>query len=292
MCAELRFHGYRVLKSGWLATLAVLLVMNARFTVPAQAEDSLKGLVANGAVIAIAPEPPWMALDTDGKPIGMGPEIDSAVLNLMGVTKISGQVMEYGAIIPSLQARRVTLGSSGALNIKPERCKSVNFSEPVLCSGEGFVLPVSLIGKVKSYKDVADQGLRIGVCGGCTEQKLAVAAGVPDDKIIVFPDGTSGFKLLIDNRIDVFAHDSTSVADLQKRLGDSKVTQVVRVADTQLQCAAAAFNLEDAPLRDAYNDALKQVIASGKYMEVLNKYGHEEVAIGRDSVTTAQLCGE
>lgn len=273
-----------------IPALAALITLLAVQAVPAIANDRLEDLKANGAVLAIADAPPWMQLDASGAPAGVGPDLDRAVLEEMGITKVTGEVMDYGAMIPSLQARRTTLSSSGGLYIRPERCEAVIFSDPVGCSGEGFIVPVELVGKVSTYKHVADLGLRIGVCGGCSEQALATQAGIAADKIVVFPDATSGLKLLTDKRIDVFAHDSTTAADLQKRLGDPNVTQMVRVADVGLACAGAAFNKEDVALRDAYNESLKKVIASGKFMEILKKYGQEETAKGMNETSTAKLC--
>lgn len=276
----------------WRAFLIAIVGLTVGYgaTDAGLAQDTIDDLKQNGAVIAIANEPPWMRLDTSGQPVGIGPDVDKAILEAMGITKVSGQVMEYGAMIPSLQAKRATLSSSGGLYITPERCKSVIFSDPVGCNGEGFILSVDLVEKVKSYKDVADLGLRIGVCGGCFEQKLAAEAGVAADKIVIFPDGTSGFKLLTDKRIDVFAHDSATAFDLQKRLGDPKATAMIRVANTKMSCAGAAFNKENVALRDAYNEGLKTITANGKLLEILAKYDQKEILTGRDTVTTEKLC--
>ncbi|MCK1353843.1 transporter substrate-binding domain-containing protein [Bradyrhizobium sp. CW7] len=210
-----------------------------------------------------------MKLDPDGSPAGLGPERDKAILEEVGVTKFAGQMMEYGAMIPAIQSKRATLSSSGALFIQPERCQAVIFSNPVSCGGEAFILPGSLVGKVHSYKEVAEQSLKVGVCGGCTQQKLSIAAGVKAENIVIFPDGTSGMKLLADKRIDLLAHDTATAVDLQKRLSNSSVTQVVHVADTKLSCAAAAFSKDSVELRNAYNEGLRKIIASGKHLEIM-----------------------
>ncbi|MHB0791025.1 ectoine/hydroxyectoine ABC transporter substrate-binding protein EhuB [Bradyrhizobium sp. 5.13L] len=276
-------------RAGWLLaaiTAGSIFGLNA-YSVSAATLDEAK---SGGVIIAIANEPPWMKLDPDGSPAGLGPERDEAILQEVGVTKFTGQMMEYGAMIPAIQSKRATLSSSGALFIRPERCQAVIFSNPVSCGSEAFILPASLAGKVNSYKDVAEQSLKIGVCGGCTQQKLSIAAGVKADNIVIFPDGTSGMKLLADKRIDLLAHDTATAADLQKRLSDPAMTQVIHVADTKLSCAAAAFSKDSVELRDAYNEGLRKIIASGKYIEIMKKYGREDGAVGVDKVTTEQLC--
>lgn len=251
---------------------------------------TLEEVKSVGAVIAIANEPPWTQLAPDGSPAGIGPELDKAILSEVGVTKFSAQVMEYGAMIPALQSKRVTLSSSGSLMIKPERCQAVIFSNPVNCGAEALIVPVALVGKVNSYEDVANQGLKIGVCGGCTQQKLAIEAEVKADNIVIFPDGTSGMKLLADKRVDLLGHDISSATDLQERLSNPAVTQVVRAAGTKLSCAGAAFNKDSVELRDAYNEGLRRIMANGKYMEILKKYGKETAAVDVDKTTMEQHC--
>lgn len=254
------------------------------------AADALSDLKAKGsATIGMAAEPPWMILEPNGTPTGIGPDIDRAVLETFGVKGATAQVMEYGALIPAVQAKRITFSTGAALYIRPERCRAVAFSDPVVCSGEGLIITSALAGKVKTYADIAKLGLKIGVCAGCSEQKLAVAAGVKDDNITVWPDGTSGMKMLLDKRIDVMGHDAPSALDLQKKLGTAG-TQVVFVDNVPLSCSASAFNKEDATLREAYNEGLKKVIASGKYVEILKKYGFENLAPGREGMTTDKHC--
>jgi polar amino acid transport system substrate-binding protein len=270
--------------------LAVGLIVGAASISLRASAGTLEDVKAAGsATIAIATSPPWMNLEPDGSLSGVGPEIDKAILETQGINKVDAQVMEYGAMIPAVQARRVTFATGAALYIRPERCQAVIFSNPITCSGEGFILRSDLVGKVKSYKDVADLGLTIGVCAGCSEQTLATQAGVSEDHIVVWPDATSAMKLLADKRIDVLAHDQPSALDLQKKNG-TDATQVILVEGVPLACSAAAFHKEDVSLRDAYNEGFKKVVASGKYLEIMTKYGLESLVPGLDGMTTDALC--
>ena len=135
----------------FVVAAAVLLIVGLHTA--AQSQSTLDQIKKDGfATIAIASEPPLMVLNSDGTPGGLGPDIDRAILDRMGVKNAKGEVMEYGAMISALQARRVSLASSGGLYIRPERCKSVLFAEPIACTSEGFILPVALVGKVKSSR--------------------------------------------------------------------------------------------------------------------------------------------
>ncbi|MER9338336.1 ectoine/hydroxyectoine ABC transporter substrate-binding protein EhuB [Mesorhizobium sp. M0293] len=267
-------------------TLAVTSVLNLH-SYGAHAQ-TLQEAKADGITIAIANEPPIMKMNPDGSPGGLGPELDAAVFNEVGITKFSAQVMEYGAMIPAIQSRRATMISAGALFIKPERCEAILYSEPVGCNGEAFIVSAALGAKVKTFKDVAEQGLKIGVCGGCSEQKLAREAGVNEENIVVFPDATSGLKLLTDKRIDVFTNDALTAASLSKRQNSGEYS-LVRL-DNFSFCTGAGFNKDSAELRDAYNEGLRKIRANGKYLEIMKKYDFEEGTRGTDKVTTAQLC--
>lgn len=277
----------RLLLSVAFATLATISMSFFATTTKAETLDEAK---ANGVTIAIANEPPYMKMNPDGSPGGWGPELDAAILKEAGVTTFAGQLMEYGAMIPALQSSRADLASAGALFIKPERCEAVLFSDPVSCSGEGLIVPAALRDKVSTYKDVADQSLKIGVCGGCTEQKLALEAGVREDNIVVYPDGASGLELLEDKRIDVFANDSNTTANLFKRLNAAD-WHYVRIEDIRA-CGGAAFNKDNAELRDAYNEGLRKIRANGTYMKIMQKYGLEETARDVEKASTQQLCAK
>ncbi|MGR9258554.1 ectoine/hydroxyectoine ABC transporter substrate-binding protein EhuB [Rhizobium leguminosarum] len=276
----------RILPAAALATLAAVTTV---LGYPAITKaETLEYAKENGVTIAVANEPPYMQMNPDGTPGGWGPEMDAAVLKEAGITKFSGQLMEYGAMIPALQSNRADLASSGALYIKPERCEAVLFSNPVSCSGESLIVAAALREKVKAYADVANQGLKVGVCGGCTEQKLALEAGIKEDDIVVFPDGASGIKLLEDGRIDVFANDSGTTANLFKRL-DPANWHYVRIENIR-SCGGAAFNKNSAELRDAYNQGLRNIRANGTYMEIMKKYGLQEDARDIEKASTQQLC--
>ena len=72
--------------------------------------------------------------------------------------------------------------------------------------------------ELKSYKDIADNpDAKIGAPGGGTEEKLALEAGVPRDRVIVVPDGQSGIKMLQDGRIDVYSLPVLSIHDLMSQ---------------------------------------------------------------------------
>ena len=104
------------------------------------AADTLENLKEQGfARIAIANEPPFTAVAADGKVSGAGPDVAREVFKRMGVPDVVASISEYGAMIPGLQARRFDAVTAG-LFMKPERCRAVAYSQPILCDGEAFAV--------------------------------------------------------------------------------------------------------------------------------------------------------
>ncbi|RUV49652.1 ectoine/hydroxyectoine ABC transporter substrate-binding protein EhuB, partial [Mesorhizobium sp. M5C.F.Ca.IN.020.29.1.1] len=202
---------------GGVALTAILAASTA-----GSADDSkLEELKAQGfARVAIANEPPYTAVAADGKVSGAAPDVAREIFKRLGVNDIVASISEYGAMIPGLQAGRFDVVTAG-LFMKPERCAAVVYSEPVLCDAEAMLVKKGNPKGFKSYEDVAkDATATIGAPGGGTEEKLALTAGVPRDRVIVVPDGQSGLKMLQDGRIDAYSLPVLSINDLVKKAND------------------------------------------------------------------------
>jgi polar amino acid transport system substrate-binding protein len=254
------------------ASLSVLLITAAS---PASAaDDKLEQLKEQGfARIAIANEPPFTAVGADGKVSGAAPDVARAIFEKLGVKEVVASISEYGAMIPGLQAGRHDAITAG-LFMKPERCNAVAYSEPILCDAEAFALKKGNPLKLTSYKDIADNpDAKIGAPGGGTEEKLALEAGVPRDRVIVVPDGQSGIKMLQDGRIDVYSLPVLSIHDLMAKASDPNLETVAPVVNAPVYCDGAAFRKQDVALRDAFDVELKKLKESGEFAKIIEPYG-------------------
>nr|WP_314876394.1 ectoine/hydroxyectoine ABC transporter substrate-binding protein EhuB [uncultured Pseudomonas sp.] len=269
--------------SGVFALIGVL--MAAAGTVSAETSPKI--------TIAIANEPPYTSLKEDGSLSGAGPDIDRAALKESGLDSFDGQTVPYGAMIPALQANRVGMVSSGALVIRPERCKAVIFSEPVICNSEAFLIHQEDAGRFSTYKQVAELGLKVAALAGSVQERSALAAGVLRSNITNFPDGTSAVKMLQDKRVDVVALNDAGTIELQKKSGDSTLQVVFPVSDAPIGCAAAAFRKNDTDLRDKYNAGLKKMVASGEYQKIMDNYNLQTNAkLLASAPSTETLCAQ
>lgn len=239
----------------------------------AQAEGTLERLRAAGvAKIAIANEPPYSTIDGNGNVAGAAPDVAKAVLKELGIKKVEAVVVDYGAMIPGLIAKRFDLVAAG-LYIKPARCNAILFSEPDVCDAEAFAIKKANPKNIVDYKSVAKSGAKIGVCGGCQEEKYALAAGVKRANIIVFPDGNAGIKMLQSGRIDVLALAGLPVTDLLRKAKDDSLSIIYPVADAPQSCAGAGFRKADKAFRDAYDKALAKIKKDGSFAKIVDTYG-------------------
>jgi len=273
-----------------LSALLSASALGLLVALPVQA-DTLDDLKEQGfARIAIANEPPFTAVAADGSVSGAAPDVAREVFKRLGVPEVVASISEYGAMIPGLQARRHDAITAG-LFMKPERCAAVAYSEPVLCDAEAFLLPAGNPKGFASYEDIAaDPEATIGAPGGGTEEKLALEAGVPRDRVIVVPDGQSGLKMLQDGRIDVYSLPVLSISDLIAKSGDDSVEMFAPVEGAPVYCDGAAFRKGEEALRDAFDVELAKMKESGEFAAIVEPYGFSAAAAM--STSRAELCGE
>jgi polar amino acid transport system substrate-binding protein len=278
------------MKAGYLLSAASLSVLLITAAAPASAaDDKLEQLKEQGfARIAIANEPPFTAVGADGKVSGAAPDVARAIFEKLGVKEVVASISEYGAMFPGLQAGRHDAITAG-LFMKPERCAAVAYSEPILCDAEAFALKKGNPLKLTSYKDIADNpDAKIGAPGGGTEEKLALEAGVPRDRVIVVPDGQSGIKMLQDGRIDVYSLPVLSIHDLMAKANDPTLETVAPVVNAPVYCDGAAFRKQDVALRDAFDVELKKLKESGEFAKIIEPYGFSAKAAM--STSREKLC--
>jgi polar amino acid transport system substrate-binding protein len=257
---------------------------------PAAADDAkLERLKAQGfARVAIANEPPYTAVGADGKVSGAAPDVAREIFKRLGVPDIVASISEYGAMIPGLQAGRFDAITAG-LFMKPQRCAAVAYSQPILCDAEAFLVKKGNPKGFTSFADIAkDPSATIGAPGGGTEEKLALDAGVPRDRVIVVPDGQSGLKMLQDGRIDVYSLPVLSINDLVKKSNDPNLAVVAPVAGAPVYCDGAAFKNGDEALRDAFDVELAKMKQSGEFAKIIEPYGFSAAAAM--STSREKLC--
>lgn len=243
------------------------------------------------ARIAIANEPPFTAVNADGSVSGAGPDVARAVFKRLGVDDVVASISEYGAMIPGLQARRFDAVTAG-LFMRPERCAAVAYSEPILCDAEAFLVAAGNPSNLTSFASIAaSSDAVIGVPGGSTEERLALEAGVPRERVVVVPDGQSGLTMLQQGRIAAYSLPVLSLNALATQANDPSIEVVAPVEDGPITCDGAAFRRDQTELRDAFDRELAALKASGEFAQIIEPYGFSAqaaISSSREALCAAQ----
>lgn len=254
--------------------LAAAAVLGSLTFASVAAADTLDDLREQGyATVAVANEPPYSDIKSDGYVSGAAPDVARAVMAKLGVPELRAQVVPYGSMIPALLARRVDMATSG-LYIKPDRCVAIIYSEPDLCGAEAFAVKAGNPHGLATYEDIAaNPDIKMTTCAGCAEELYATERGVQTSQIMHFTDPQSGMKMLQQGRVDVFALSGLGTKDLLDKINDPELELIMPVKGVPMGCAGAAFNPADTAFRAAYDTALAEIKESGEFASIIEPYG-------------------
>lgn len=242
-----------------------------------------QALRTGSARVAVYNQVPWGVTDEKGEFHGFAVDVLRTALDRMGVRKFEAVSTEFSALIPALQAHRVDAVTAG-LFVTPERCRLVAFGDPDIKMTDALLVKAGNPKNLHSYEDVAKNSTAtIGTARGFSTAADALAAGVPKDRQILFPDNQAAISALIAGRIDAVSATAASIAALYddlKNKGVERAAPFVGKRDASGQphfnYAAVAFRQEDADFRDAYNVQLKAMKTDGALLRILQKYGFSE----------------
>jgi polar amino acid transport system substrate-binding protein len=258
----------------------------------AAAGDTLARVKREGSIkVAFANEAPYGFKNTGGDLVGEAPAVAREIFTRMGIPTLEGKLVEFGSLIPALQAGAVDIIAAGMF-ITPERCGQIAFSEPDYCGKSAFLVPKGNPDGIRTYDDVAKAGIRLGVLGGAIEAGYAESAGVTN--LVSFTDAASGFEGLQADRVDAFTLTSISLRFLlDNREGlDLEVTEAfVPVVDGKPQtgCGGYGFRPADGDLLAEFNAHLADLKDSGDLLEIIEPYGFSKAELPSDH-TTKSLC--
>ena len=262
-------------------------------------ESTLDRIQREGVVrIGYANEAPYAYMDSAKNELtGEAPAILRHVMAELGVSQVEGVLTEFGALIPGLQADRFDIIAAG-MYITPERCGQIAFSNPTYSIGESFVVPKGNPLALHSFESIAShESATIGVMAGAVEHGYAKKLGIPDGRIIVFPDNVSGLDGVRTGRVDAFAATSLTVQDLLKKTGADDVERAEPFTDPVIDgtsvrgYGAFGFRTDDTELVAAVNGVLDTYIGSEAHLALVGPFGFTELNAPGD-ITAADLCTE
>lgn len=277
----------------WTASFLVLLA--ASFSVAAIAQSTLDRARKDGFIrVGFPNQVPYAYADEKGVLTGADAVIARMVVQKMGVKEMDGVLTEFASLIPGLKANRFDIVL--AMFVNPQRCAQVVFSEPIYRVAQGIVVPKGNPKKIKDYDDLVKQGdLKIAVMAGAVQTNNLKKLGVPDARIVSFPDGPSAIAAVSAGRADAFTISDLPARRLLQAAGPSTPLEMVPAFKPPIVDgrpaqghSAFAFRPEDAALQQEFNKALAEVIATPQFLEAMAPFG-----ITKDNLPdtkTAELC--
>lgn len=263
----------------------------------ADGEPTLDRVRREGVVrVGFANEAPYAYIDSrTDRLTGEAPEIAREVLARMGVTEIEGVLTEFGALIPGLKAGRFDVIAAG-MYVKPARCREIDFSDPTYCIGEGLLVERDNPRGLHSYDDVRENAASIGVVAGAVELGYARAVGIPDERIVIFPDAPSAVAGVQTGRVDAYAGTQLTVQDMLAKARDRDLAVADPFADPVIDgvtvrgCGAFGFRSGDDAFREEFNRHLHELLGTPEHLELVRPFGFTEAMLPGET-TAAELCG-
>jgi polar amino acid transport system substrate-binding protein len=234
---------------------------------------------------ANANEKPYAFMDADGNAKGIGPEVAAEVWKALGVKDIAWSVTPFGTLIPGLKARRYDFVGA-EMNILPDRCKQVSFTEPNSSYGEGLLVPKGNPKNLHGYEDIkANPSLKVAIVSGADQIDFLHAMGIADSQIVMIQANADALSTVKTGRADAYAATELTVAELVKTSSDAGIEQAKPFKDPVVTGKPARsyggfdFRPEDKELYRAFNDELVKFKQTADYAKILTSYGLSQESV-------------
>lgn len=243
-----------------------------------------------------ANEPPYTIAEM-GNVTGTDPEILKAIMQARGVETFNGVLVEFPGLIPGLLAERFDAIAAG-LFVRPARCEQVAFANPYLLVREGLVVRQGNPLNIHSISDIAaNPDIRIAVVFGGVQHEYLEIGGVDPDQIARFQSVPDTLAALATDRVDavmfsvpILASHMAARNDTDLEYADPFESPVDADGNPIVSYVAVAFREEDSDLRDAYNQGLAELRASGELTTIVESFGFTSADIPPADLTIEEIC--
>ena len=280
--------------SAWKVPLVAIL---AAFTAAGavNAQSTLERARKDGYIrVGFPNQVPYAYADEKGVLTGADAVIARMVIQKMGIKEMDGVLTEFASLIPGLKAGRFDIVL--AMFVNPQRCAQAAFSEPIYRVAQGIIVRQGNPKKIKNYDDLVKQDdLKIAVMAGAVQMNNLKKLGVPDSRIVSFPDGPSAIAAVSAGRADAFTISDLPARRLLTAAGSGVTLEMVPAFAPPMVDgrpaqghSAFAFRPEDTSLQQEFNKQLAEVMKTPAFLEAMAPFG-----ITKDNLPdtkTADLC--
>lgn len=278
-----------------LAVVAAPAALSACSTVSTAPGGTLENARSAGTIkVGIANEAPYGFTDSSGKVSGESVEVARAVLKAMGINDIQATTVEFGSLIPALNAKQFDMVTAGMF-INPSRCANAAFSDPDYTAPTAFLVPTGNPKGITTFDDVKSKGLRLAVLSGAVEQGYAQKSGVPDAQIQVVDTQNTLLQAVTAGRVDAGALTNISLNDVKSKNAGAAVEVTAGFFPTidgkkTVSAGAFVFRKGEDALVAAFNAELKKLHENGEWLRIAQPFGFSKDNVPGPDVTTQSLC--
>ena len=205
--------------------------------------------------------PPYESIADDGTFEGIDVDIAGKIAEKLGLELVVDD-MEFGSIITSVQTGKEDIAMAG-LTVTDERKQNVDFTDSYATGVQVVIVPED--SDIKSIDDL--QGKLIG-CQESTTGYAYCSDDYGEDMVTAFPSGTNAVQALLTGKIDAV------VIDKQPAEAYVAQNEGLKILDTEYvtENYAIGVSKDNTALRDAVNNALKELIDDGTVQAILDQY--------------------
>ena len=211
--------------------------------------------------------PPYEMISDNGGFEGIDVEIATLIAQKLGLELVVDD-MEFGSVITSVQGGKSDIAMAG-LTVTEERKQNVDFTESYATGVQVIIVPEG--SDIQTVDDLANNKM-IGVQDGTTGYIYCSSpvedGGYGEDHVTSYPNGAMAIEALKGGKVDAVVIDNEPAkAFVQANAG-------LKILDTEyiIENYAIGISKDNNGLRDAVNNALKELIADGSVQLIVDKY--------------------
>lgn len=248
-------------------------------SVPADAAEET-GLIEPGQITAAlsASFPPIASVDSSGNFVGIDPDIIRAIGDQLGL-KVNFVNIKTDGLIPGVNSKRFDVAMAGLTDTK-KREQAVDFVNYANV-GSAFIVQAGNPKKITNLDSIC--GLTVASDTGDVatfyareQSEKCVKEGKPPVTVHEFTESAQAMLQLEQGRADVIMHDYSLSAYLVKQTGGK-----LEIVGNQFNVAPYGIVIYkgNVALRKLLMKGLDEIIANGKYAQILKKYNISDAAL-------------
>ena len=269
-------RNHRLTRRSFCALAAAAFVPGTFFLAPgakAQAASNLDAIKKRGTLrIGWGIWVPYMYLDPQTrKQTGVTVAIGNALAEKLGVKAVFVETT-WATMVAGLQAGQYDM--TMPYIITEERAKVVTFTNPILRTNWGLMVPQSKVAQYKSWQDLNKPGIRITTTLGSSAPRFLKLLDKAEH--LLMKDQTDSIAQLLTGQADAWLSQYDAFRAAQKQQPN---LAVVPGPSLGYEDIALAISKDDIQLKNAIDNVFAELKSSGKLLALIKEFGLTESSI-------------